>query len=85
MLVHPLAAQIPVDIWVDVSNNTGIEDGSAANPYNTIQEGLNNAGPGITVWVRNGTYRENVAWPNMDGIILQRYLVSGLAAGGVKG
>ena len=44
---------IPPDsiIYVDSSNTMGIEDGSEANPYNTIHEGLAAAGDGDEVRV----------------------------------
>ncbi len=38
-------------IFVDDSNTTGTEDGTQANPYNTIQEGLAAAVAGDEVWV----------------------------------
>ena len=49
-------------VFVD-NSNTSVEDGSYDNPYNTIQEGINNATTGDkTVYVREGnaTYTENL-------------------------
>ncbi len=47
-------------IYVDDDNISGIEDGTIAHPYNTIQEGVNAASYGDTIYVFNGTYQENV-------------------------
>jgi len=49
-------------IWVDDDNTSGIEDGSAAYPYNTVQEGLNAASNGDEVVVLPGTYLERVTF-----------------------
>ncbi|MGZ9234419.1 MAG: right-handed parallel beta-helix repeat-containing protein, partial [Anaerolineales bacterium] len=38
-------------------------DGSAAAPFQTIQEGVNHAGPGTQVLVADGIYREAVTFP----------------------
>jgi hypothetical protein len=38
-------------------------NGSAAAPYQTIQEAVNHAGPGTQVLVADGTYREAVTFP----------------------
>ncbi|MFW9987614.1 MAG: PQQ-binding-like beta-propeller repeat protein [Candidatus Odinarchaeota archaeon] len=46
-------------VYVD-DDNTGMEDGSYNNPYNTIQEGINAAGVGDVVYVLSGTYSENL-------------------------
>ena len=39
-------------------------DGSAAGPFRTIQEAVNQAGPGTQVSVADGIYREAVTFPN---------------------
>ena len=38
-------------------------DGSAAAPFQTIQEGVNHAGPGTQVLVADGVYHETVTFP----------------------
>lgn len=38
-------------------------DGSAAAPFQTIQEGVNRAGPGAQVLVADGVYRESITFP----------------------
>ena len=45
-------------IHVDVENTSGIEDGSAEHPFNTIQEGLNAAQNGDSLSIAPGTYAE---------------------------
>ncbi|UCE73610.1 MAG: right-handed parallel beta-helix repeat-containing protein [Methanomassiliicoccales archaeon] len=46
-------------IFVD-DDNTGIEDGSLAHPYNTISEAVNYAPSGYNIFIFNGTYNEDV-------------------------
>lgn len=48
--------------FVDGDNQTGVENGTAEHPYNTINEGVSNAvGDGmIYVYDASGTYQENV-------------------------
>ncbi len=44
------------DIYIDASNS-GTEDGSAANPYNTIQEGYDAVLPSGTLHISEGNYQ----------------------------
>lgn len=43
-------------LYIDINNDTGIEDGTIDNPFNTIQEGIDAAALGDTVKVRPGLY-----------------------------
>ena len=47
-------------IYVDDSNIDGPWDGSIENPYRFIQDGIDHAVGGDTVWVFNGQYVENI-------------------------
>ncbi len=47
-------------IYVDDSNTEGPWDGSIQYPYRTIQDGIQAADDGDTVYVFNGTYTENI-------------------------
>ena len=44
-------------IHVDASNTSGVEDGSATNPYDTLSEGIDAASYGDTVQLASGTYQ----------------------------
>jgi parallel beta-helix repeat protein len=49
-----------ITVYVDDDNILGPWDGSLANPYKTIQDGVNNAIDGDTVFVYSGIYLEHV-------------------------
>jgi nitrous oxidase accessory protein NosD len=48
-------------IYVDDDNSEGPWEGSIEYPYRTIQDGINNASSGDTIFVYNGLYYENVS------------------------
>ncbi|MBU2652225.1 MAG: T9SS type A sorting domain-containing protein [Bacteroidetes bacterium] len=54
--LHGLHAQT---IYVDITNNTGIEDGTQEHPFNTINEALNIAQNLNTISIAAGTYPED--------------------------
>ena len=54
------AIALSANIYVDINNNSGIEDGTIGNPFNSIQEGINNANQGDTIRVLPGTYIESL-------------------------
>ena len=47
-------------LYVDQANGTGVEDGTAANPFRLIQTALNGAATGDVISVSTGTYQENL-------------------------
>ena len=56
---NPVAA---ATIYVDASNSSGVEDGTLANPYNTIQEGYDAALADDVVSVAPGIYVGPLVW-----------------------
>lgn len=52
------------DIYVDINNTSGTEDGSESNPFNTIGEAIasaeNNDAENRKIYVSNGEYAENI-------------------------
>ena len=55
-------------IFVDITNDTGEEDGTPEHPFNTITEGINAASQGDEVFVAPGSYNEKVLMK--DGVNL---------------
>jgi len=55
---------LPLVVCVDDSNATGTENGTAQNPFNTIQEGIAAVADGGTVKVAAGIYVGNVRIPD---------------------
>ena len=51
---------VPGLVHADIANDTGVEDGSAANPFNTITEALAAASGGDTILVYDGVYNETL-------------------------
>jgi len=58
-------------IYVDVKNQSGVEDGTFQHPFDSIQEGIDNATSGDTVFVYNGTYRLNASISLNKSLLLQ--------------
>ena len=57
-------------IYVDDDNTSGPWDGSQEHPFQYIQDGIDNAYEGYTVFVKNGLYHENIVINksiNLDG------------------
>ncbi len=48
-------------VYVDASNNTGIEDGTSGHPYNTVAEGIEAAITGDSVYIFSGEYPETAS------------------------
>ena len=50
--------------YVETAGNDTTGTGSSGSPFASVQAGLNFAGDNQTINVSNGTYYENVVWPN---------------------
>lgn len=49
-----------LNIYVDIGNTSGIEDGTQTHPFSTITEGIDAVAPGKSVLVSAGTYNEQL-------------------------
>ncbi len=50
-----------ITIYIDDDNSSGDEGGTLEKPFDTVQEGVNFAGPGDSVSVAAGLYTENIS------------------------
>ncbi len=70
----PFQMQPTNDLWVDAVNGDNAQDGrTAATAFNTIQKAADLAGPGTTVHILPGIYRETV-WPASSGSVAEPIL-----------
>ena len=77
--------QFPI-LYVDDDNTEGPWDGSKENPYQHIQNGIDNAYEGYAVYVYNGTYNENLVinkTVNLDGENKLNTIINGNGTGHV--
>jgi hypothetical protein len=57
-------------VYVDASYNSTLQNGSYSSPYNTIQQALNGSQNSDTIKVAEGTYNENISFPENLSIVL---------------
>jgi hypothetical protein len=76
-LIQPAFAQHTV--YVDASNDSGIENGTPEHPFNTIKEGVANSTSGTTVMIREGNYYPDSTWQAYQNAL---YLKPGIALTG---
>ena len=73
-------------VYVDDDNTNGPWDGSEQHPFNSIQEGINNVYEGWTVFVKGGSYNENIIINktiNLDGENKETTIIDGGGQGHV--
>jgi len=59
-LIEPWTGPLNGTIYVDDNNTAGPWDGTNTNPFQNIQDGIDDAINGDTIFVYNGTYQENI-------------------------
>jgi len=77
--------QFPI-VYVDDDNIVGPWEGTKENPYNTIQQAIDTTYEGYTIYVKNGTYYENVVINktiNLDGESRENTIIDGNCQGHV--
>ncbi|MBU0579635.1 MAG: DUF1565 domain-containing protein, partial [Candidatus Margulisbacteria bacterium] len=62
-------------VYVAPWGNDSAGAGTASNPYQTIQKGLDTVNPGKTVYLYPGTYKlaSTIQWPNKSNVTLTSY------------
>jgi hypothetical protein len=56
-------------IYVDASNNTGVEDGTEQHPFNTLKEGIASSTAGTTIMIKAGTYYPDEIWTEYNNVL----------------
>jgi len=56
----PTDPNSPVTVYVDISNDSGVEDGSQEHPWTSIQKAINNSAAPAIIMVADGVYEENI-------------------------
>lgn len=69
----PTRTPIPADLFVDNDNTTGVEDGSARNPYKTVQQAIDAASGRAVIAVAAGTYPQNLRVQNKTVLLYGGY------------
>jgi parallel beta-helix repeat protein len=83
VLFEGVYGQFPI-LYVDDDNTDGPWEGSKENPYNTISKAIDKAYEGWTVFVKNGTYKENLVINktiNLDGESKDNTIIDGNNSG----
>jgi parallel beta-helix repeat protein len=78
-LIEGVYGVFPI-LYVDDDNVAGPWNGTEEYPYNNIQEAIDVAYPGYTIYVKNGTYNENVVINktiNLDGENKESTIIDG--------
>lgn len=60
------------NIYVDIKNTSGVEDGTAAHPFKSLWDGIIASKEGDTLFIRNGVYNATPTTPDFllkDGVI----------------